>query len=99
MALPKKERFEDHLAAVEKAVADLEGGKLTLEESLQTYETGIQALQKCYDILKDAEKKIEILMKGQGGEVTVQPFDVKKSDEAGKEARAARKTNPGGAGT
>lgn len=99
MALPKKERFEDHLAAVEKAVADLEGGKLTLEESLQTYETGIQALQKCYDILKDAEKKIEILMKGQGGEVTVQPFDVKKSDEAEKEARAARKTNPGGAGT
>ena len=91
MALQKKERFEDHLAAVEKAVADLEGGKLTLEESLQTYETGSQALQKCYEILNEAEKKIQILMKGQGGEVTAQPFDVKKSDEAEKEARAARK--------
>mgnify|MGYP000182777984 CR=1 FL=1 len=86
----KKERFEDHLAAVEEAVQKLESGDLPLEDALAAYEMGVKALTRCEEILGAAEKKVEILL--QGG--TLEPFDAKKSDEIEKEQRKAKKAKP-----
>lgn len=84
-----KERFEDFLSRVEKSIQALEGGSLGLEESLGQYEEGIKALRKCYEILEGAEKRIQILLKDQTGQLAPQPFDVKAAEEAEREARAA----------
>lgn len=83
-----KERFEDFLGQVEKSIQALEGGSLGLEESLAQYEEGIKALRQCYQILEGAEKRIQILLKDQTGQAAPQPFDVKASEEAEREARA-----------
>lgn len=58
------EPFEHLLEAAEKAVSSLERGELSLEESLNTYEQGVRALARCYSLLEDAEKRVEVLSGG-----------------------------------
>ena len=78
-------KFEDALSRLEAIVADLEGGDLTLDQSLAKYEEGVKGLKKCYEILRDAEKRVEILMKGREGETKTAPFDSNEAEnpEAG----------------
>ncbi len=66
--------FEAAFRAAEEAVEALERGQLTLEESLKRYEEGLRALARCHEILRDAEKRIEVLgsvEEGEGGPVWV----------------------------
>lgn len=86
-----KERFEDFLAQVEKAVAELEGGNLPLEESIKQYEQGVKALQRCYQILDGAERKIQELVKTEGGKLDVKPFKPEEAEAPPKPVRNARK--------
>ncbi|MEK7450048.1 MAG: exodeoxyribonuclease VII small subunit, partial [Planctomycetota bacterium] len=74
-------KFEDHLARVEKIMEELESGNLDLEESIGKYETGISSLKKCYEILGQMEKRIEILIKDENGNFVTKPFKVKKTQE------------------
>lgn len=53
--------FEDALKELETIVGKLEGGKLGLEESLEHYEQGVQHLKQCYQLLRHAERKIELV--------------------------------------
>jgi exodeoxyribonuclease VII small subunit len=69
-----KPKFEEHLARLEKIVEELEGGDLTLDDSLARYEEGVKALKKCYEILRDAEKRVEILLK-------TAPFEPEEDNE------------------
>ena len=70
-----KVKFEENLSRLEKIVEEMEAGDLTLDESLARYEEGVKALKKCYEILRDAEKRVEILLKGEDGKLKVSgPF-------------------------
>ena len=80
-----KPKFEEHLARLEKIVAELEGGDLTLDDSLARYEEGVKALKKCYEILQDAEKRVEVLLKSEGGELKTEPFEPEEESESSKE--------------
>ena len=53
--------FEDALKELECIVVKLEGGKLGLEESLQQYEQGVRHLKQCYQLLRHAERRIELV--------------------------------------
>lgn len=53
--------FEEAFRAAEGAVDALERGQLTLEESLGRYEQGLRAIGRCYEVLRAAEKRIEVL--------------------------------------
>jgi exodeoxyribonuclease VII small subunit len=53
--------FEEEYGRLEKILVRLEGGDLTLEESLGEYEQGIGALRACREILDKAELKIREL--------------------------------------
>ncbi len=75
-----KDRFEDHLAQVEQAVAELESGNLPLEESIRRYELGVKALKECYSILDQAEKKIQQLVRDESGKLDVQPLEPGKDE-------------------
>jgi len=76
-----KVKFEESLARLEKIVEELEGGDLTLDESLARYEEGVKALKKCYEILRDAEKRVEVLLKAENGAVKTEPFEPEKKEE------------------
>jgi len=69
-----KERFEDALNKLEKIVSQLEESDVSLEESLKLFEEGIRLSRLCNQKLEEAEKKVEILLKGEDGTLKAQPF-------------------------
>ena len=67
-------KFEDCLARLEQIVAALESGNLPLEESLKVFEEGVALARHCGRYLEEAERRIEILAKDEGGSLTTRPF-------------------------
>jgi len=53
--------FEDALSELESLVDTLEKGDLSLEDSLKTFERGVQLTRSCQDALKDAQQKVRML--------------------------------------
>ncbi len=66
--------FEAAMRDLEALVERLELGDLPLEESLAAFERGVLLTRSCQAALKDAEQKVEILLK-KAGEPTVVAFD------------------------
>ena len=56
-------KFEDALRQLEEIVSKLEGGELSLEESMAAFEQGTKLCKLCNAKLTEAEKKIEQLTK------------------------------------
>jgi exodeoxyribonuclease VII small subunit len=54
--------IEASLDELEKLVEQMESGKLSMEESLATFENGIKLTQKCQKSLDEAEQKIHKLI-------------------------------------
>ena len=67
--------FEENMEKLEKIVADLEKGDLDLDESVKKFEQGINISKKCDEILKNAEKKITILLNDDNN-IKEENFDV-----------------------
>lgn len=59
--------FEDALARLETLVGELEGGRVSLDESMKKFAEGTQLANLCSKKLAEAEKKIEILVKQPTG--------------------------------
>jgi exodeoxyribonuclease VII small subunit len=53
--------FEDALAELEKIVAKMESGKLTLEQSLEAHRRGIELAQVCQSVLARAQQQVKVL--------------------------------------
>lgn len=56
--------FEAALAELEQVVADMESGKLPLEESLAAYQRGAELLRQCRGRLDEAQQQVRILEDG-----------------------------------
>ncbi|MED5534335.1 MAG: exodeoxyribonuclease VII small subunit [Pseudomonadota bacterium] len=54
--------LEKSLAELETLVEKLEGGDLSLEETLKHFERGVKLTRECQTTLKEAEQKVEILL-------------------------------------
>lgn len=65
--------FEKSLKELEALVTKMEQGNLSLEESLQHFERGIQLTRTCQQALKKAEQKVEILL-NKSGQDDIAPF-------------------------
>jgi exodeoxyribonuclease VII small subunit len=59
--------FEAAMRELEELVERLEQGDLSLEESLAAFERGVTLTRTCQSALKEAEQKVEILLKKAGG--------------------------------
>lgn len=59
--MTKPVHFEKSISELERIVALLEKGDLSLEDSLKQFEKGIKLARTCQDILNQAEQKIEYL--------------------------------------
>ena len=71
---PKPVDFETAMRELEQLVERLETGDLPLEESLAAFERGVLLTRNCQTALKEAEQKVEILLK-KAGEPMVAAFD------------------------
>jgi exodeoxyribonuclease VII small subunit len=66
--------FEQSLAELQGLVERLEGGELSLEDSLTAFEQGIRLTRDCQAALAQAEQKVQILLE-RDGELEEAPFD------------------------
>jgi exodeoxyribonuclease VII small subunit len=55
--------LEKSLEELEALVTRLESGDLPLEQALKEFERGMKLTRKCQDALKEAEQKVEILLR------------------------------------
>lgn len=60
----KTQSFEAALAELEQVVADMESGKLPLEDSLSAYKRGAELLSFCRSRLDDAQQQVRVLEEG-----------------------------------
>jgi exodeoxyribonuclease VII small subunit len=56
--------FEAAMAELEQIVADMEAGKLSLEDSLAAYQRGAELLTFCRGKLDDAQQQVRVLEEG-----------------------------------
>jgi len=63
--------FEQALARLEQLVTAIEQGQVSLEESIDKYAEGVELVKKCRAILDRAEKKIQLLGRGDDGQLEV----------------------------
>jgi exodeoxyribonuclease VII small subunit len=77
--------FEKALEDLEKIVEKLEKGGLSLSESLAFFEKGVKLARFLREELEKAEKKVEILLKDEKGEVKEKPFELERDDVPAEE--------------
>ena len=70
--------FEESLKKLEVIAEKLENGELGLESSISEFENGIHLAKFCHEKLEEAERKIEILQKGDSGKVKKREIRVKQ---------------------
>ena len=71
--MEEKINFEEAMQELEDIVNQLEKGDLTLDESVQKFEAGMELSKKLNKVLEDSEKKINILIE-KDGEITEKPL-------------------------
>ncbi len=75
MAEKEEKTFEESLNELEKVAQTLERGELPLEEAISEFEKGIRLSKECSEKLEQAEKRINILVKNEEGEMAEEKFE------------------------
>jgi exodeoxyribonuclease VII small subunit len=81
LSLPK---FEECLQRLEKIVAELEKGDVSLDHALELFDEGMKLSGFCRKELEEAEGKVEILLKRNG---KLQPEAFEPAIHAGDAAK------------
>lgn len=68
--------FEDAICQLEQIVSRLEKGDISLEESIQNFQLGIELSRYCAAKLDEAEKKISILLQDDEGNLVEKDFEL-----------------------
>ena len=74
MTAEKKINLENSLANLESIVEELESGDLPLEKAMKKFEEGIKLTRGCQAALREAEQKVDILLKSSRGEDALEQF-------------------------
>ena len=69
------EKFETSLKKLQDVVKRLEGGALSLEDSLKAFEEGVRHASFCARKLDEAERRVEVLLKRKDGTFSREPFE------------------------
>lgn len=67
--------YENAYQELEAIVERMERGEQDLESSLADFERGVSLMKHCHAKLKDAEQKVEVLMKDNDGLFNSVPFE------------------------
>ena len=75
-------QFEEAIETLTGIVNNIESGETDLQASLEHYEQGMKLINRCRDILKAAEKRIEkISAQSKDAEESDEPEENTKTDE------------------
>jgi exodeoxyribonuclease VII small subunit len=66
--------YDEIVDRLEKLVAELEGGRLPLEKSLETFAEGVRLAREAGRKLDDAERRVELLLRADDGSVAARPL-------------------------
>ena len=89
--------FEASVSELQEIVGQLEDGSLALEESMRQFERGVALLRNCYQVLEQAEQRIEILTSPDSdGNPQTNPFDASSTMDRQAEQKQSP-APPGGA--
>ena len=87
-----EQNFEKALAELENIVEKMEKGGLALNESLALFEKGVKLARFLREELGNAEKKINILLENNKGEMKEEPFEL--VDKEGEVLEKQENGNP-----
>lgn len=71
MAAKKKLTFEERLQQVEALIAKMGSGEMPLEEAMQQYEAGLNALNALEKELTAAQQRLTVLRQQNGEDIEV----------------------------
>ena len=71
MAAKKKLTFEERLQQVGALIAKMESGEMPLEEAMQQYEAGLNALNALEKELTAAQQRLTVLRQQSGEDIEV----------------------------
>lgn len=69
-------KFEENLARLEGIVAEMEGGKLSLDEMMKNFEEGKKLVAVCTQELESVRQRIEKVVSGNSEPPQVEPMDI-----------------------
>lgn len=67
--------FEESLSELESVAQNLEKGNLSLDEAILEFEKGMRLSKECSEKLEQAEKRINILVNNENGELIEEKFE------------------------
>ena len=73
--------FEENLKELEEILQQLEHGELPLETALAKFETGMRLIRLCNQQLDAVDRKVEILLRDEAGNLTTRPFTMPDGSE------------------
>ncbi len=68
--------YEEAFGKLEKSVAALQDGRLSLEQALECYEEGMKLARHCHDLLQKAELRVQQLRVTNNGDLETEPLDL-----------------------
>lgn len=74
MAAKKRKKtsdFETTIAELETLVDEMEHGDISLEDSLEKFERGIELTRTCQKALQEAEQKVQMLVEKKNADTLV----------------------------
>ncbi len=74
MAKKKAVDLEKALSDLESLVEDLEQGDLPLDDAMKKFEAGIKLTRECQSALRDAEQKVQVLLRDASGDEALEDF-------------------------
>jgi exodeoxyribonuclease VII small subunit len=81
----KSQTFEEAIKRLEEIVGELEKGEVPLDKTLSLFEEGVKLSRFCREKLDEAEKRIDILLKDEGGIFRREPFPFQPEDNSNQE--------------
>lgn len=73
--------FEEAILELENIVRELERGNLKLDQSLEVFQRGIELSRICAAQLDEAERKIDLLVKGNGGNISIKSAEIVEEED------------------
>ena len=67
--------FEAMMGRLQSLVDKLEEGNLSLDESIRSFEEGMDLVKKCTEVLDKAEERIQKLTRDTSGKPVTSPLD------------------------
>ncbi len=74
-AQPAPEPYDQLVARLERVVEELEGGALTLEQSIERFAEGVRLAREAARKLDEAERRVETLLRSEDGGVASRPLE------------------------